>query len=199
MSTYHSGSGRTPARRAVPVLLGLGLLLVIGWLLVAIDRQGQPQPQPGSGAAGRPGLSILSIPSIGVTAPIVGVGLEANGAMQTPDPGQVGWYRHGPKPGDPGPAVLVGHVNTRTGPDVFYRLRQLRPGDEILVGRADGTTSRFLVGRLERHPKTALPTGRIWTKANGSWLRLVTCDGKVDPATGHYRDNLIVFASPTGN
>jgi sortase family protein len=197
MSTYHTGPDRAPARRAVPVLIALGLLLVIGWLLVAIDHQGQPQPQPAT--AGRPGPSTLSIPRIGVRAPIVGVGLQANGAMQTPDPGQVGWYRHGPKPGDPGPAVLVGHVDTRTGPDVFYRLRQLRPGDEILVGRADGTTSRFLVGRLERHPKTALPTSRIWTKAIRTLLRLITCDGSIDRATGHYRDNLIVYASPTGN
>jgi sortase (surface protein transpeptidase) len=197
MSTYDSGSGRTPARRAAPVLLGLGLLLVIGWLLVAIDRQGESQSQ--AGAAAGPGPSVLSIPSIGVRAPVVGVGLEANGAMQTPDPGQVGWYRNGPKPGDPGPAVLVGHVDSRTGPAVFHRLGRLRPGDEILVGRADGTTARFLVGRLERHPKTALPTSRIWTKANRPLLRLITCTGSFDHATGHYRDNLILYASPTGS
>jgi sortase (surface protein transpeptidase) len=197
MSTYDSGSGRTPARRAAPVLLGLGLLLVIGWLLVAIDRQGESQSQ--AGAAAGPGPSVLSIPSIGVRAPVVGVGLEANGAMQTPDPGQVGWYRNGPKPGDPGPAVLVGHVDSRTGPAVFHRLGRLRPGDEILVGRADGTTARFLVGRLERHPKTALPISRIWTKANRPLLRLITCTGSFDHATGHYRDNLILYASPTGS
>jgi sortase (surface protein transpeptidase) len=197
MSTYDSGSGRTPARRAAPVLLGLGLLLVIGWLLVAIDRQGESQSQ--AGAAAGPGPSVLSIPSIGVRAPVVGVGLEANGAMQTPDPGQVGWYRNGPQPGDPGPAVLVGHVDSRTGPAVFHRLGRLRPGDEILVGRADGTTARFLVGRLERHPKTALPTSRIWTKANRPLLRLITCTGSFDHATGHYRDNLILYASPTGS
>jgi Sortase domain len=194
MSTYHTGSDRTPARRAVPVLIALGLLLIIGWLLVAIDRQGQPQPQPG--AAGRPGPSTLSIPKIGVRAAIVGVGLKVNGAMQTPDPGQVGWYRHGPKPGDPGPAVLVGHIDNRTGPDVFHRLGRLRPGDEILVGRPDGTTTRFLVGRLERHPKTELPTSRIWTKSNRPLLRLITCAGSFDHATGHYRDNLILYASP---
>jgi Sortase domain len=194
MSTYHTGPDRTPGWRAVPVLIALGLLLVIGWLLVAIDRQAhQPQPQPG--ATGRPGPSTLSIPSIGVQAPIVGVGLKANGAMQTPEPGQVGWYRYGPKPGDPGPAVLVGHVDTRTGPDVFYRLRDLRPGDEILVGRPDGTTARFLVGRLERHPKSELPTSRIWTKTSGPQVRLVTCAGSWDPATRHYRDNLIVYAA----
>ena len=196
MSTDHTGPDRTPARRAVPVLLAMGLLLVIGWLLVAIDRQAN-QPQPG--ATGRPGPSTLAIPSIGVTAPVVGVGRKANGAMQTPDPGRVGWYRHGPWPGDPGPAVLVGHVDNRTGPDVFRRLRDLRPGDEILVGRADGTTARFLVGRLERHPKTALPTSRIWTKAKRPLLRLITCTGSFDHATRHYRDNLIVYASPTGS
>jgi hypothetical protein len=194
MSTYHTGSDRTPAWRAVPVLIALGLLLVIAWLLVAIDRQSQPQPQPG--AAGRPGPSTLFIPKLGVRAAIVGVGLKANGAMQTPDPGQVGWYRHGPKPGDPGPAVLVGHIDNRTGPDVFHRLGRLRRGDEILVGRPDGTTTRFLVGRLERHPKTELPTSRIWTKSNRPLLRLITCAGSFDHATGHYRDNLILYASP---
>lgn len=196
MSTDHTGPDRTPARRAVPTLLALGLLLVIGWLLVALDRQGQPQPQP---ATGRPGPSTLAIPAIGVRAPIVGVGRKQNGAMQTPDPGQVGWYQPGPRPGNPGPAVLVGHVDTHTGPDVFYRLGQLRPGDEILIGRADGTTIRFLVGRLERHPKTELPTGRIWTKAKRPLLRLITCTGSFDHASGHYRDNLILYASPTGN
>jgi len=196
MSTYHTGPDRTPPRRAVPVLIALGLLLVIGWLLVAIDRQNH-QPQPV--ATGRPGPSTLSIPKIGVKAAIVAVGLKKNGAIQTPDPGEIGWYRNGPKPGDPGPAVLIGHVDTRTGPDVFYRLGELRPGDEILVGRADGTTARFLVGRLERHPKTALPTSRIWTKHNRPLLRLITCTGSFDHATGHYRDNLILYASPTGS
>jgi sortase (surface protein transpeptidase) len=170
---------------------------VIAWLLVAIDRQGRPQLQPG--AAAPPGPSTLSIPRIGVRAAIVGVGRKDNGAMETPDPGQVGWYRHGPRPGEPGPAVLVGHVDTKTARDVFYDLRQLRPGDEILVSRADGTTSRFLVGRLEQHPKTALPTNRIWTKANRPLLRLITCAGSFDEAIGHYRDNLIVYASPTGS
>jgi hypothetical protein len=154
MSTSHNRPDRTPARRAVPVLLSLGLLLWIGWLLVAIARLDQPHPLPT-----RPtGPMTITIPSIGVKAGIVGVGLEANGAMQVPDPDQVGWYKRGPRPGAPGPAVLIGHVDSRTSPAVFYRLGQLRPGDEILVGHRDGSTTRFIVGRLERHPKTALPT-----------------------------------------
>ena len=197
MTTYDSGSDRTPARRAVPTLIALGLVLVIAWLL-AIDRQTHElQAQPS--ATGRPGPSTLSIPRIGVRAAIVAVGREPNGAMETPDPDQVGWYRFGPRPGEPGPAVLVGHVDTKTAPAVFYRLRQLRPGDEILVGQPDGTTTRFLVGRLEQHPKTALPTNRIWTKAKRPLLRLITCAGSYDHATRHYRDNLIVYASPTGS
>jgi len=199
MSTYHTGPDRTPTRRAVPTLIALGLLLVIGWLLMAINRQAHQQAQPGSGAAGRPGPATLSIPSIGVRAPIVGVGLRADGAIKTPDPGQVGWYRHGPKPGDPGPAVLVGHVYYRTGPAVFYRLGQLRRGDEILIRQRHGPTTRFTVARLERVPKTALPIKRIWTATSKPLLRLITCTGSFDHATGHYRDNLIVYASPTGN
>jgi sortase (surface protein transpeptidase) len=187
-----SSRDRTPARRAVPALVSLGLLLWIGWLLVAIDRLDQRPPIPA-----RPtGPMTITIPSIGVDAGVVAIGLRADGAMQVPDPDQVGWYRPGPRPGAPGPAVLIGHVDTRTGPAVFYRLQRLRPGDEILIGQRDGSTTRFVVGRLERHPKTELPTRRIWTATSEPLLRLITCGGSFDRATGHYRDNLIVYAAP---
>jgi sortase (surface protein transpeptidase) len=194
-TTRHSVKDRTPPRRAVPALLLLGLLLWIGWLLPASGLLDQPHPRPA-----RPtGPMAITIPSIGVQAPIVAVGLRADGAMQLPDPDQVGWYKRGPRPGAPGPAVLIGHVDDRTGPDVFYRLRELRPGDEILVGQRDGSTTRFIVGRLERHPKTALPTKRIWTTTSRPLLRLITCGGSFDHATGHYRDNLIVYAARAGS
>jgi hypothetical protein len=196
MTSWSSGKDRTPARRAVPALLAAGLLLVIAWLLLAVGRlDHQPHPQ----TLNSDGPTSIAIPAIGVHAPIVAVGLQADGAMQLPDPGQVGWYRLGPRPGAPGPAVLIGHVDNHTGPDVFYRLRQLRPGDQILIGQSDGTTTRFLVGRLEQHPKTALPTNRIWTPTTRPLLRLITCGGSFNHATRHYRDNLIVYASPTGN
>jgi sortase (surface protein transpeptidase) len=194
MSTYDTSSDRTPARRAVPVLIGLGLLLVTGWLLVAIGRPDQPRPVV------RPtGPMTITIPSIGVKADIVGVGLQADGAMQLPDSEQVGWYKRGPRPGAPGPAVLIGHVDTRTGPDVFYRLRELRPRDEILIRQRDGSTTRFIVGRLERHRKTALPTNRIWPTTSKPLVRLITCGGSFNHATGHYRDNLIVYAAQAGS
>jgi sortase (surface protein transpeptidase) len=195
VSPRHTSKDRTPAGRAVPVLVVLGLLAWIGWLLLATGRLDQPRPS----ASSPNGPTTISIPSIGVKAPIVAVGLQADGAMQLPDAGEVGWYRLGPVPGAPGPAVLIGHLDDRTGPAVFYRLRELRPGDEILVGERGGGTRRFLVGRLERHPKTALPVNRIWTTATRPLLRLITCGGSFDRATGHYRDNLIVYASPTGD
>jgi hypothetical protein len=196
MTTRTSGKDRTPTRRAVPALVAAGLLLLIAWLLLAIGRlDHQPHPQPLNGG----GPTSITIPAIGVHAPIVAVGLQADGAMQVPDPDQVGWYRLGPQPGAPGPAVLIGHVDSRTGPAVFYRLHKLRPGDEILISHSDGTTSRFLVGRLEQHPKTALPTNRIFTPTPGPQLRVVTCGGPFIRATGHYRDNVIVYASPAGN
>jgi sortase (surface protein transpeptidase) len=191
MTTRSSSKDRTPGGRAVPTLVALGLLLWIGWLLVAIGRQDQPHPLP----AHPTGPMVITIPSIGVKAGIVGVGLQADGAMQLPEPDQVGWYKRGPRPGAPGPAVLIGHVDNRTDPAVFYRLRELRPGDEILIRQRDGSTTRFTVGRLERHPKTALPTNRIWTTTSKPVLRLITCDGSFNHATGHYRDNLIVYAA----
>jgi sortase (surface protein transpeptidase) len=181
----------TTIRRSSQALLSLGLLLWIAWLAVTIVRPDQPHPLP----ARSTGPMVITIPSIGVQAGIVGVGLQADGAMQVPDPDKVGWYKRGPRPGAPGPAVLIGHVDNRTDPAVFYRLRELRPGDEILIRQRDGSTTRFTVGRLERHPKTALPTNRIWTTTSKPVLRLITCDGSFNHATGHYRDNLIVYAA----
>jgi sortase (surface protein transpeptidase) len=190
VTTHYSVKDRTPARRVVPTLLALGLLLWIGWLLVAIGRQDQPHPLPA-----RPtGPMAITIPSIGVKAGIVGVGLQADGAMQLPDPDQVGWYKRGPRPGAPGPAVLIGHRDSRTDPAVFYRLQELHPGDKILIRQRGGPTTKFIVERLERHPKTALPTNRIWPTTSKPLLRLITCGGSFNHATDHYRDNLIVYA-----
>jgi sortase (surface protein transpeptidase) len=193
-TTRHYGRDRRPSRRPVAVLLSLGLLLLMGWLL-ASGRLEQLNPRPARPA----GPMAITIPAIGLKAGIVRVGLAADGAMQLPKPDQVGWYDRGPWPGEPGPAVLVGHVDDRTGPAVFYRLRQLRPGDEILVGQRDGSTARFRVQRLERHPKDALPTRRIWAATSEPVLRLITCGGSFNHTTGHYRDNLIVYAAPTGS
>jgi sortase (surface protein transpeptidase) len=94
--------------------------------------------------------------------------------------------------------VLLGHVDSRAGPAVFYRLRELRRGDEIRVVRADGSTVRFAVERVARYPKTRFPTDDVYYPALTPRLRLVTCGGSFDPAARSYRANVIVFARLTG-
>jgi sortase (surface protein transpeptidase) len=136
----------------------------------------------------------VTIPAIGVDAPLVGVGLKPDGAMQTPDFGIAAWYDKGPKPGQPGPAVVLAHVDSKAhGPDVFYRLRELKPGDRVSVHYADRTTTFAVTGK-EETAKTALPTTRIWNNATKPVLRLITCGGAFDRKAGSYLDNIIVYA-----
>jgi sortase (surface protein transpeptidase) len=137
------------------------------------------------------------LPSIGVAAPLIGLGLTADRRLEVPeDYGVAGWYTGGPKPGQPGPAVIAGHVDSKQGPAVFYRLRDLGPGDRIVVRYSDGTAVAFVVERSERHPKQAFPTARVYGPTDGPALRLITCGGEFDRGSGHYLDNLVVFARP---
>jgi sortase (surface protein transpeptidase) len=143
-------------------------------------------------AVGRP-VSI-AIPAAGVDARVVPVGLRADRTMEVPGVDLAGWYEPGPRPGEAGPAVIVGHVDSRDGPAVFFRLGELRRGDRIEVGEQGGGGRAFVVDRVERLPKEALPTERIWNRTKEPVLRLITCGGSFDRSTGHYRDNIIVFA-----
>jgi hypothetical protein len=137
----------------------------------------------------------VRIQAIGVDAPVVPLEVDARGALAPPATNEVaGWWRAGPEPGESGPAVLVGHVDSRTGPAVFFRLRQLVPGDEIAVDLADGSTVLFIVQRSERHAKNAFPTDSVYGDTPDPQLRLLTCGGDFDRSTGHYVDNVIVYA-----
>jgi hypothetical protein len=138
----------------------------------------------------------IRIPAIGVSAPVIPLGLNRDRTLEVPKrPGDTGWYRAGPDPGERGPAVIVGHVDSKTSPAVFYRLRQLKRGNRIVIRRADGSTVRFRINGLERWPKAEFPTRRVYGRTKGSVLRLVTCSGNFNSSTGHYVDNTIVFAS----
>jgi sortase (surface protein transpeptidase) len=106
-----------------------------------------------------------------------------------------GWYAPGTRPGDPGSAVILGHVDSKRGPAVFYRLRQLRRGDAINITRADGSSVRFTVQRIEQYDKQRFPTDDVYYPTLTPTLRLVTCGGEFDAAAGHYRSNVIVFAT----
>lgn len=140
----------------------------------------------------------ISIPAIGVSAAIVPLRLEPDGTMQTPDRFQdAGWYEPGREPGERGPAVIAGHVDSTAGAAIFHRLRDLRRGNLIRIRRADGSVVRFRVEGLERWPKADFPTRRVFGRGRTriSALRLVTCSGDLDASTGHYVDNTIVYAA----
>lgn len=154
-----------------------------------------PAPEPPPPAPVADPVSI-AIPAIDVDAQIVPVGLNDDGSMETPDFGLAGWYTEGPKPGEAGPGVIVAHVDSRGGPDVFYRLNDLEPGDEITVSQAGGATRTWRVDSREQTDKDALPTDRIWNDTSDPVLRLITCGGIFDRGVGHYEDNIIVYATP---
>jgi LPXTG-site transpeptidase (sortase) family protein len=139
----------------------------------------------------------IEIPGIGVDAPVMKVGRDADGSVQVPPLGArnlTGWYRDGPAPGQRGPAVILGHVDSTTGISVFYRLKDLHAGDRVYVTLADGTVAAFVVDGLQKVAKDAFPTASVYGQGSYPGLRLITCGGPFDQATGHYLDNIIVYA-----
>jgi sortase (surface protein transpeptidase) len=139
----------------------------------------------------------LRIPSIGVNAGLEQVGLAADGTIAAPRGYHTAaWYKDGPRPGQPGPAVLLGHVDTKHAPAVFYELATLKPGAEVLVDRADKSTVRFRVSGRIQVAKSRFPADLVYAPTLAPILRLVTCGGEFDLKTGHYRDNIVVTALP---
>ncbi|MEV0427555.1 class F sortase [Micromonospora sp. NPDC050495] len=140
----------------------------------------------------------LSINEIDLRAPVHRVGLASDGSIAVPDvgrAGEVGWYDQGPTPGQYGPAVIVGHVDTTTGPAVFHDLKNLDDGDRIEVTREDHSVAVFEVTRIERYGKERLPVADVYGDFSRPNLRLITCGGRwVGGETG-YADNLVVYAS----
>jgi sortase (surface protein transpeptidase) len=138
----------------------------------------------------------VEIPKIGVASSLDRLGRAPDGTVQEPTRWAVaGWYAAGTRPGDPGSAVILGHVDSKRGPAVFFRLRELRQGDRVAIGRADGSTVRFVVQRTEQYPKDRFPTDEVYYPTLTPALRLVTCGGEFDATTGRYRSNVIVFAN----
>jgi hypothetical protein len=141
----------------------------------------------------------LEIPTIQVASSLDRLGRAPDGTVQEPSRWDVaGWYALGPRPGDPGSAVILGHVDSKRGPAVFYRLRELRPGDRVEVVRAGGSRIAFTVERVEQYDKRRFPTAEVYYPTLEPMLRLVTCGGAFNYATRHYTDNVIVFASLRG-
>ena len=138
----------------------------------------------------------LRIPAIDVDTGLQTLGLAGDGSIEVPsDPMSAGWWAEGSRPGQVGPAVILGHVDAKSRKRaVFYRLGDLRPGDDVFVDRADGTTARFEITRQGTYEKAEFPSDLVYYPTLESELRLVTCGGPIDPTTGTHRDNLVVFA-----
>ena len=155
-----------------------------------------PTPTPASGVLGASHPTRLRIPAIDVDAAgVIDLGLKPDRTMEVPADGKaVGWYTESPTPGERGPAVLAAHVDWR-GPGVFYDLHRLKPGDEVAVDRADGTSAVFRVQRVEQYPKDQFPTLTVYGDVAGAELRLITCGGEFDRGARSHRDNIVVYAT----
>ena len=138
----------------------------------------------------------IAIPALRIDVGVIGLGQEPDGSMQVPtDAKTVGWYTKAPTPGSLGPAVLAGHVDYRKQPGTFAHLADLTNGDTITIAREDGTTAAFTVSRTERYAKDRFPSTAVYGPINHAGLRLITCGGDFDEGAGHYRDNIVVYAT----
>ncbi|MFE0462980.1 class F sortase, partial [Kitasatospora sp. NPDC058965] len=141
----------------------------------------------------------LRIPRIGVDTAVTDVQVESDGHLAAPaTPEAVGWWSNGPAPGGAGNAILVGHVDSLTGPAVFAGLSELRPGDSIEVAEADGATVTFAVQALRGFTKDDFPDDLVYGPSAVPGLRLITCGGAYDRDAHAYLSNLVVFAAPAG-
>lgn len=189
-------------RWPVPLVIGVLIGVVLAAVLTACG-QAAPAPAPVAPAATAPAAAVetaapewLEVPAISLrTGTLTELGLAADGALQVPgDAVTAGWFTGGPKPGEPGPAVLAGHVDYKHVPGVFVRLKELRAGAEATVHRKDGTTALFKVYRVDRYPKATFPTDQVYGDTAGPELRLITCGGEFDRSTGNYLDNVVAYA-----
>ncbi len=139
----------------------------------------------------------LRVPALGIDAPLTHLGVAPDQTIEVPaDFAVPGWFDQGPRPGQPGPAVILGHVDSKAGPAVFYRLNQLPVGAVVFVDRADGSTVDFRVRGTQHVAKTAFPTNLVYAPTLEPSLRLVTCGGPFDHTRSSYLDNVIVYADP---
>ncbi|MEW1688355.1 class F sortase [Streptomyces sp. NPDC091265] len=160
-----------------------------------------PAPGPGTASAPSPSRSAappvhVTVPSLGIDSAVMRLGLNPDRTVEVPpaDKGMtVGWYTGGAVPGEPGPAVLIGHNDTRFGRAVFHDLKKITKGADIAVRDDRGKAIHFKVTGRETASKKAFPTARVYGRTETRALRLITCDGSFD-ADGHPVDNLIVYA-----
>jgi Sortase domain len=207
---------RKVARRPLAAAVLLGALLAVAvttaGLLMLSGRPGRPPeaasaphgptpagppaalPRPATPAAPLP--VALRIPAIGVRTRLTRLGITRHGTLQPPASTSVaGWYTRSPRPGEIGTAIIAGHIDSYQGPGIFYRLRELRPGDRVYVRQADGRLATFQVTAVREYAKAHFPTARVYGPAPDAELNLITCGGTFDYATHSYLSNVVVYST----
>ena len=202
-------------------VVGIALLAVAGAVLIALGLTTGPRAAapiaaadsrapvtvaaPAPTASGTPELPAspptrIAIPALGVDSAVNPVGLNPDGTVQVPAPGplydQAAWYTGSARPGQRGPAVILGHIDSAAnGPSVFSRLSALRPLDEFTVTRADGRTLVYRVNSVKSYPKDAFPSQAVYGPTTRPEMRLITCGGAFDARARSYVDNTVVYAN----
>lgn len=204
------------AERAARVRAAAGLLLLLAsatackvqdgaaatgpLMLPATVRAGHWPQQAGESSRWARPLRVM-VPRLKIDAPVTGIGSGEKGRLEAPPLGDrnlVGWDRQSPVPGSPGAAVLVGHLDTKSGPAVFARLRQVKAGDTLAVVRSDEQVVVYRATEIQEVGKSDFPVGKVFSVSTIPAIRLVTCGGRYDHARGSYDDNLIVYGEHSG-
>ncbi len=190
---------------AVATTLSGGLLAAVrytgvpstGYLGSSIGAAGQSaQPSPPAAAVPVVAPVRIDIPRLGVSAPVDAIGLHDDHSIAVPEAfDRTGWYSGLEAPGQVGTAVIVGHLDSHTGPAVFFKVPELGAGDAVVVALADGSTVPFVVERTERYRKLQFPTIAVYSRTDRPTLRLITCGGTFDKKSRSYSDNVVVYAS----
>lgn len=195
------------------VALGLSGAVYFGWQLNNPNQlkpiSNNPVPTPAVVQTASPDIAKalprsepirVRVAKLNIDSSLLSVGRETDGTMEVPArPDKVGWYQLAPTPGELGPAILVGHVDSPKGPAVFWRLRELAPGDLVEVDRADGKTVKFKVDSVKQFPQKSFPTQEVYGNINYPGIRLITCGGVFDRQIRQYSHNTVVFGSLTVN
>ncbi len=207
----HAAKAGRPAG-LITLLVGslIALAGVIGLVLNSLTASGgyplgstphvaAPSGQAAALATAAGGQSVprpvfLVVPAIGVRTRLIRLGTTISGTLQVPTTTSVaGWYTASARPGAIGPAVIAGHVDSKSGPGIFFRLRLLRPGEKIFVMRADGTVAQFVITAVRFYAKTSFPTKAVYGPVPYAAIRLITCGGVFDQASGSYLSNVVAY------
>ncbi|MGW4484390.1 class F sortase [Amycolatopsis sp. NPDC004368] len=179
--------------------------LVATFALSGCGAAPAPAQQPAAPASAAPQLGLsrsvpvsLDVPSIDAHSSLVQLGLNADKTVQVPpvtEPLQAGWYENSPTPGQVGPAVVLGHIDGNHQKGIFWRLHEVKKGDQVVIGRQDGSKATFTVTKVDQIAKKEFPTEAVYGNTSDPQIRLITCGGAFDAAAHSYLDNIIVYGS----